>query len=129
MKKKFYVLLMTAAFATTSFAQSPTKGLAVKADPDQPLITEQPAGTLYANYYGESAGYAEYFHSPSFMEMDATVHDFVVNDKGEVYLQNAVASYLSNTWIRDRRQWEIRLCSTSLKSTALSRRPTICIVP
>lgn len=95
MKKKFYVLLMTAAFATTSFAQSPTKGLAVKADPDQPLITEQPAGTLYANYYGESAGHGSFYEGE-----DGKIEHFVVNDNGEVYLKDAVSSRLSNSWIK-----------------------------
>lgn len=47
-------------FRLPNFAKETTKSLAKRVKNnavDTPLITEQPAGTLHANYYGEEAGY------------------------------------------------------------------------
>lgn len=106
---RIYITLMSALLASTSLAQPMAQDGGAKpahipeADPNLPLLMEQPEGTLYANYYGESAGKWNQPWGVSTTQIDGMATRFVVGDHGEVYLQNALSTYLSGAWIKGER--------------------------
>ncbi len=67
---------------------------------DLKLIKDQPEGTLHDNWYGESEGYLVYWGYVYSSTYDGDIARFVTNDKGEVYLQNAMSTLLTDTWIK-----------------------------
>ena len=90
-------------FRLPNFAKKTTKSLAKRVKNnavDTPLITEQPAGTLHANYYGEEAGYEIFWNQVFSTEIDGPAENFVVADNGDVYLQDAMATLRQGNWIK-----------------------------
>ena len=71
-----------------------------KAVEDTELITEQPEGTLYKDWYCVGTGYAPYFTSIYVFNADGDSKSFVVNDKGEVYLKDPLCTYNNGAWIK-----------------------------
>lgn len=67
---------------------------------DQPLISEQPGGTLYSNYYGSETGFSVFWGQVFSTNVDGAAENFVVGNNGEVYLQNAMATLRQNNWIK-----------------------------
>lgn len=65
-----------------------------------PLIAEQPAGTLHANYYGTNSGYYVFFGYVSASSSDGTVENFVEGDNGEVYIKDAMSTLRQGNWIK-----------------------------
>lgn len=71
-----------------------------KALADLTLIEDQPEGTLHNNWYGESEGYVVFWGYVYSSAFDGDITRFVTNDKGEVFLQNAMSTLTTDTWIK-----------------------------
>ena len=71
-----------------------------KALADLKLIEDQPEGTLHDKWYGESEGYLVFWGSVYSSAFDGDITRFVTNDKGEVFLQNAMSTLITDTWIK-----------------------------
>ncbi len=71
-----------------------------KAASESELITEQPAGTLHDNLYGTSEGYLVMFGYVFHITLDGTVERYVEGSNGEVYIQNAICTIPSGSWIK-----------------------------
>lgn len=64
------------------------------------IITSQPAGTLYKNWYQYSEGYYIFWGYPMSGINDGNTQDFVITDDGTVYLKNPISNYATNSWIK-----------------------------
>lgn len=65
-----------------------------------PLISEQPAGTLHANYYGTNAGYYVFWGYVFSSSDDGSIENFVEGDNGEVYIKDAMSTLRQGNWIK-----------------------------
>ena len=86
--------------ATMRTALSPALRAKRAAAEDLPLITEQPKGTLYANYYGNELGYEIFWGGVVSTEIDGAAEDFVIADNGDVYLKDAMSTLRQGNWIK-----------------------------
>ena len=86
--------------ATMRTALSPALRAKRAAAEDLPLITEQPKGTLYANYYGNETGYEIFWGGVVSTEIDGAAEDFVIADNGDVYLKDAMSTLRQGNWIK-----------------------------
>lgn len=71
-----------------------------KAASESELITEQPAGTLHDNLYGTGEGYLVMFGYIFNITLDGTVQRYVEGSNGEVYIQDAICTIPSGSWIK-----------------------------
>lgn len=68
-----------------------------------PLIAEQPVGTLHANYYGTNSGYYVFWGYVFASNDDGTLENFVEGDNGEVYIKDAMSTLRQGNWIKGQR--------------------------
>ena len=91
-------------FRLPNFAKKTTLSPALRAKraaaEDMPMISEQPQGTLYANYYGNEAGYEIFWGGVVSTEIDGAAENFVVADNGDVYLKDAMSTLRQGNWIK-----------------------------
>lgn len=72
-------------------------------EPAEGLITDQPDGTLYTNYYGEHKGYWVFLFwvpIPMLAGVNGAADHVVIADDGSVYFQNPFCYYLTNSWLK-----------------------------
>lgn len=91
------------AFQLPDAANQTAAARVKKANGDLPLITEQPEGTLHANYYGSQTSLVQFWGMVYQDLMDGEAKNFVVSDDGSVYLQSALSAYASTAWIKGTR--------------------------
>ena len=64
------------------------------------IITSQPQGTLYKNWYQYSEGYYIFWGYILAGANDGNTQDFVIADDGSVYLKNPIGNFATNSWIK-----------------------------
>ena len=55
---------------------------------------------LYANYYGNEAGYEIFWGGVVSTEIDGAAENFVIADNGDVYLKDAMSTLRQGNWIK-----------------------------
>lgn len=71
-----------------------------KAASEADIILDQPAGTLHDNLYGTGEGYMVFFGYIFPTAIDGTVERYVEGNDGDVYIQNAIGTIPSGSWIK-----------------------------
>ena len=71
-----------------------------KAASNDNIITTQPAGTLYKNWYQYAEGYYIFWGYVLDGINDGSTQDFVVADDGSVYLKNPISTIATDSWIK-----------------------------
>ena len=72
---------------------------AVSAQDNDPVIHTPPAGTVY-NLYRQTTGYESFFYNAMSHESSGDWSRLVVTDDGEVYMENPVNAFYTNSWMK-----------------------------
>lgn len=89
-------LALTLTAAAT--AQTTTQQKAISAA--DPMITEQPEGTLYKNLYTTAQGFESMWGAIYESSTDGTVKDLVIAPDGSCYIKNPISTMVTNSWIK-----------------------------
>ena len=64
------------------------------------IITDQPAGTLYKNWYQRADGYMVFWGYVFTNATDGAAIDVVKADDGSVYVKNLLSTFAANYWVK-----------------------------
>lgn len=92
MKKNYPTLLLS----LLSLAMAPSTA---SAQTDDPIIHTPPTGTVY-NLYRQTTGYESFFYNAMPHESDGDWSRMVVTDGGEVYVENPINAFYTNSWMK-----------------------------
>ena len=92
MKKNYPTLLLS----LLSLAMAPS---AVSAQSDTQIIKNPPAGKVY-NLYRQTTGYESFFYNAMPHESDGDWSRMVVTNEGEIYVENPINAFFTNSWMK-----------------------------